>query len=196
MRNPEKQNENLDEQKFEKEFSEELKKGWDDFDKKSFWEIISWAKFDASLPKEKNFENAFHSKVDKMMEANLSNLSHERKQELKTLQRKANIWKDTKSLLTAYKEIKELFATRHAESKKSESDIQRKNGQKEDEKRKEKSQDFLDELKQSIKDDNKKQEEIKNKNREQQKQNDGKTWKIQLAAELILDWFPESTWQA
>ena len=37
----EKQNENQEEQKFEKEFNEELKNWWEDFDKKAFWDVIS-----------------------------------------------------------------------------------------------------------------------------------------------------------
>ncbi len=188
----EKQNENQEEQKFEKEFNKELKNWWEDFDKKAFWDVISWAKFDDSLSKEENFKNAFDTKIDTMLQSNLKNIPDERKQELKNLQKDANNGKDIKSLLKSYNEIKDLFSTRVAESKKSESDIQRENGQKEDQKRQEKSQDFLEELKKSIvengqKEDQKRQEMKTMLAENQEKMNQERAW-----AEWVLDWFPES----
>lgn len=188
----EKQNENHDEQKFEKEFSEELKSWWEDFDKKAFWDLISGTQFDENKSKEENIHAAFNQKIDTMMETNLKNIPDEKKQELKKLQKDANNGKDIKSILKSYTEIKELFSTRNAESKKWENDIQREKWQKERQVAEEKSQDFLEELKKSIvengqKEDQKRQE-IKNMLAENQKEiSQEREW-----AEWVLDWFPES----
>lgn len=192
----EKQNENHDEQKFEKEFSEELKNGWEDFDKKAFWDLISGTKFDDNKSKEENIQWAFNEKVDSMIQTNLKNLPEEKKEELKNLQKKAYEWKDTKSLLNAYKEIKQSLDDRHAESKKWEHDIHREKAQKEQEIVKEKSQDFLEELKKGISEnaqkEQEKRQEMKNMLAEnQEKMNQEKAW-----AEWVLDWFPESSQQA
>jgi len=192
MGTPEKQDQNPEKEKFEQAFSEELKNWWDNIDKKSFWDIISGATFDEWLSKEENFKNAFDSKVDAMIQANLKNIPNDKKEELKNLQKQANSWKNIPELLESFNEIKELFATRHAESKKSESDIQNKNMQEKIEHAEIKSQEFLDELKTSIS-ENAKKEELK---REELKKQLAENWEHikqeKASAEWVLDWFPDS----
>lgn len=192
MGNPEKQDQNPEKEKFEQAFSEELKNWWDNIDKKSFWDIISGTTFDEWLSKEENFKNAFDWKVDAMIQANLKNIPNDKKEELKNLQKQTNNWKNIPELLESFKQIKELFATRHAESKKSESDIQNKNMQEKTENAEKKSQEFLDELKTSISENAKKEELKRGELKKQLAENWEHIEQEKASAEWVLDWFPDS----
>lgn len=151
MTNPEKQNENLDEKNFEKAFEKEMWKWWENFDKKSFSEIVSWNRFDKNLSKEDNFKKAFNSKIDWMINKNLRNLPPDKLAELKSLQKKSNEWKSLQELIENYKEIKETIWTRHAESKKWENDKQNQDNKQQQEKASKNSKEFIDKLLESIK---------------------------------------------
>lgn len=192
---PETRNENLDEEYFKsQEFEKEAKDWWKDFDKKAFSEIVSWAKFDKKLSKEENFKNAFDIKVNWMIDSNLKNLpkNDPRLTELKSLQRASNNWKSPQELIESYNEIKEIIGTRHAESKQWETDKQNQDNQKNQIQANKESQDFLDKLKTTMKENSEIEEK---KRREQAKmlaENNKETQNQVASAEDILKWFLES----
>lgn len=186
----EKQEENLDLKKFDENFKNDLKD--EAFDKKSFNDIVSWAKYDENLSKEENFKSAFISKTSKEIDNALKNIPKEEKDKLNELQQNETKNLSTKELIENYKKIKEILWTVVAEAKKWETDLVIQNQEQLDKKSQEKNNDFLSELKKSINTQREKNQEQREKLEAQKKENMKNENKEKPNPERLLDWFPDS----
>lgn len=187
------QNPNLDVEKNKQEFDSAFKEELKPEDKNIFDEIVWNENYDKEKSKEENFQTAFNTKVDEMIEKNLKNLPPEKKEELKQLQKMSNKWKDMWTLVKSFQSIKESIATRNAESYKSTEDKVSIDKVNQSQQANKESQDFLDKLKTAIKENY----EIWEKKRQEQlkklAENNSAVWEEQNNAERILDWLESPT---
>lgn len=193
MTNPEIQEKNLETEKFEQAFEEDIQNGWENFDKKIFWDIVSGAKFDESLSKEENFKIAFDTKVDEHITKKLSNLDEATKTALKDLQKQHHQNMTITEQMESYKEIVSLLETRDGSTalKTKEHQNQDKHGKEILQANKE-SQDFLEKLKTALKENAERETEKREKLAQQIAENNTAVWEEQKHAGEILDWFPDS----
>lgn len=193
MTNLEKQNENPDEKKFEQAFEEDIQKGWENFDKKTFWDIVSWGTFDDNLSKEENFKIAFDTKVDEHITKKLNNLDESTKTAIKDLQKQHHQNMTIVEQIESYKEIVSLLETRDGSSAlKTREHQNQDNYQKETEQANKESLNFLEKLKTAIKENTEREREKREKLTQQIAENNTAVWKEQKHAGEILDWFPDS----
>ncbi len=175
-------------EKYDKAFWDDLEKP--DFNKKAFWELTSWIPYDEKISKEENLRNAFDAKVSTLIDQNLKNLTPENKAELEALKKKASSsLTSPKELVDAFSEVQSEINNRNWESAKAWQDMQAQNETNSKKLTKE-IQDFVDKLKEWIKNE---QKEIEKKNQEKQAkvQAEEVTRQKELSeVNMAMDWFP------
>ncbi len=161
-------------------------------DKKVAGEILQWFQTNPSLNDDENFKNAFHSKIDEILQKNLKNLPAEKIESLKTLQKQDFALWNTKDFVHLYKEIDQIIHDRNAESAKAGIDKTYQERQKQTQDLQKDSQNFLDALKKSLGEEQKLAQEKAEKLAEKKQIAQERGWEDQEKAWEILDWLSES----